>query len=82
MKKQSQYTFKVGIYDNEPLVFKSKEGDYKGIYIDILTYIAEIENWELEFVEGTWNETYNALLNNEIFIIKLGNGYHSKEPKN
>lgn len=69
MKKQSQYTFKVGIYDNEPLVFKSKEGDYKGIYIDILTYIAEIENWELEFVEGTWNETYNALLNNEIDIM-------------
>jgi len=79
-KKQVQYTFKVGVYDNEPLVFKSREEEYKGIYIDILTYIAENENWELEFVEGTWNETYSALLSNDIDIM-TGIAYSAERTK-
>ncbi len=69
----SSYVFanqvKIGIYDNKPVMFHDKDGNYKGISIDILYHIAEKEGWELFFVQGTWSECLERLYNGNIDIM-------------
>ncbi|MBF0584197.1 MAG: transporter substrate-binding domain-containing protein [Magnetococcales bacterium] len=57
---------KVGVYQNEPGVFADKEGVIKGFYIDLLEKTAHKEGWKLEYVFGSWAETYQRLTNGEI----------------
>ncbi|RLF42552.1 MAG: hypothetical protein DRN17_07690, partial [Thermoplasmata archaeon] len=52
---------KVGVYENEPLIFTDKNGTVEGVYADIIRYIAEKEGWEIEYVHGTWDECLNRL---------------------
>ncbi len=60
-------TLKVGIYQNEPLVFQNTQGgQVQGLTIDVLSYIAEQEDWELEFVPGTWSDCLEWLQQGEI----------------
>ena len=59
-------TLKVGIYQNEPLVFQNTQGQVQGLTIDVLSYIAEQEDWELEFVPGTWSDCLERLQQGEI----------------
>lgn len=52
---------RVGVYENEPKVYSDSDGRPTGIFVDLLTAIAEEEGWELEFVSGTWSEGLEAL---------------------
>jgi ABC-type amino acid transport substrate-binding protein len=65
---QAQTSVIVGIYQNEPLVFTDAEGIAKGIYPEILNYIARIEGWEFEYLEDTWTALIDRL---EIGTIDL-----------
>lgn len=56
----------VGVYSNKPLVFQNEAGQYQGFTIDILHYIAEQEDWTLQFVSGSWTECLKRLENEEI----------------
>jgi hypothetical protein len=40
----------VRVYENKPLTFTDTNGTTKGVYADILNYIAEKEGWEIEHV--------------------------------
>ena len=60
---------KVGVYENEPLIFTDKNGTVEGVYADIIRYIAEKEGWEIEYVHGTWDECLNRLRNGSIDIL-------------
>ena len=60
---------KVGVYQNAPQVFVEKDGTPKGIYIDLLSRIAELENWQLEFVQGTFADGLEAVKNGHIDIM-------------
>lgn len=62
----AERTVKVGVYQNEPGVFADKNGEIKGFYIDLLNSTATKEGWKLEYVYGTWAETYQRLINGEI----------------
>ena len=42
---------RVGIYQNEPLVFVDEDGHPSGFYVDLLDAIAAEEGWDLEYVE-------------------------------
>ncbi|MEO5363394.1 MAG: transporter substrate-binding domain-containing protein [Magnetococcus sp. DMHC-8] len=57
---------KVGVYQNEPGVFADKDGVVKGFYIDLLEHTAAKEGWKLQYVFGSWAETYQRLINGEI----------------
>ncbi|HOW81536.1 MAG TPA: ATP-binding protein [Spirochaetota bacterium] len=59
----------VGIYENEPKVFTSDNGKPAGIFIDIIEFIAEKENWKLKYVPGTWDEGLNRLEKGQIDIM-------------
>jgi PAS domain S-box-containing protein len=57
---------KVGVYSNKPLVFQDAQGEYQGLSIDVLRYVAEQEGWKLLFIPGTWPECLQRLEKNEI----------------
>jgi two-component sensor histidine kinase/ABC-type amino acid transport substrate-binding protein len=59
---------RVGVYENSPLVYSDESGMFKGFTIDLLHYIAEKEDWTIEFVPGTWDECLNRLENHETDI--------------
>ncbi len=62
----SERVVKVGVYQNEPGVFADKNGVIKGFYIDLLEHSAAKHGWKLEFVYGSWAESYQRLQNGEI----------------
>lgn len=62
-------TLKVGAYDNKPKVYQTTENQAAGIFPDILNFIAERENWQLEYVFGTWEEGLSRLEKGEIDIM-------------
>jgi len=60
---------KVGIYNNEPLIFTDTDGKGKGIFADIIEHVASNEGWQIEYVAGTWQQCLSSLKNNEIDIL-------------
>jgi PAS domain S-box-containing protein len=62
-------SIKVGVYDNEPKVYLNDKNMASGLFPDILNYIAQKENWKLDYVFGTWEEGLNRLKNGEIDIM-------------
>lgn len=60
---------RVGVYQNYPLMFKADNGDASGFGYDILNELAEREGWDLEFVFGTWSETFSRVKNGEVDLI-------------
>ena len=61
-------TVKVGVYDNYPIVFQDKNGEFSGLSVDVLKYIAEKENWNIEYVFGSWHECIKRLDHGEIDV--------------
>ncbi len=61
-------TLKIGIYDNKPKVYLDN-GVAAGLFPDILNYIAQRENWRLDYVFGTWDEGLNRLALGEIDVM-------------
>jgi signal transduction histidine kinase len=60
---------RVGIYENAPKVFTDDEGRASGIFVEILELIAEQEDWELEYIPGTWPEGLARLDSSEIDLM-------------
>jgi ABC-type amino acid transport substrate-binding protein len=76
----AQDIIRVGIYQNEPLVFTDADGITKGIYPEILDYIAKMEGWRIEYVEGSWSECIGRLERGEIDLL-VGIGYSEERSK-
>jgi PAS domain S-box-containing protein len=49
-------TLRVGIYDNNPLVFRDAGGQPRGIFIDLLEAIAERRALDFEYVHGSFSD--------------------------
>ena len=47
---------RVGFFDNPPKLFHGMQGTPKGIFPEIIEEIAKKENWQIEWVPGTWSE--------------------------
>ena len=60
---------RVGCYHNPPKVGIDENGEPVGFFIDIIKYVAKAENWELEFVNGTWKEGLDRLEAGEIDLM-------------
>ena len=60
---------KVGIYQNEPLIFADNTGTAKGIFADILEYIAFKEEWTIQYLAGTFQQGLERLKTGEIDIL-------------
>ncbi|MFA5009429.1 MAG: PAS domain S-box protein [Candidatus Paceibacterota bacterium] len=62
-------TFRVGVYDNAPKIYKDANGTIKGFWADITNAIAKKENWNLVYVYGTWDEGLARLEKGEIDMM-------------
>ena len=60
---------KVGIYENKPKIFTDDDGNPAGLWLDIISYIANKEDWQIEYVHGTWTQCLERLKNNEIDMM-------------
>lgn len=60
---------RVGMYENEPLVFTGADGRPRGICIDTLQHVAAAEGWELDYVRGSWPECFERLEQGEIDLL-------------
>jgi len=66
---EADRTVRVGLYNNKPLVFMDKNGNPKGIFVDILERIAEKEQWTLKYVYGSWPDCIDRLEAGEIDLM-------------
>jgi ABC-type amino acid transport substrate-binding protein/nitrogen-specific signal transduction histidine kinase/ActR/RegA family two-component response regulator len=60
---------RIGYYENPPKLFGGFEDKPKGIFPEIIEDIARKENWQLEWVTGTWQEGLNRLESGTIDIL-------------
>jgi HD-GYP domain-containing protein (c-di-GMP phosphodiesterase class II)/ABC-type amino acid transport substrate-binding protein len=60
---------KVGYDDEYPLGFKDVNGIPSGYVVEIFNKFAEKENYEIEYIYGTWSENLTKLKNDEIDVI-------------
>jgi len=60
---------RVGIFQNEPIVFIDDQGRPQGLNIDLLNEIARQENWSLEYVFGTWSDDLLRLRDHDIDLL-------------
>lgn len=59
------------MYEHNPLAYKGPDGKYAGLSIEILEHIASKEQWELEYLHGTWPECLQRLEDGEIDLQVL-----------
>lgn len=65
----SKQKVRVGVYQNSPKVAISSDGKPEGIFIDVIEAIAQKEDWQLEYVAGTWAEGLARLETGDIDLM-------------
>ncbi|MBS3762486.1 MAG: PAS domain S-box protein [Planctomycetes bacterium] len=60
---------RVGVYQNRPKVFLDEAGTPRGFFPEIIEAIAEIEEWRIQYVPGSWLECLNNLENGDIDLL-------------
>ncbi len=66
---QAQTVVRVGVFQNQPIVFRDDQLQYQGIAIDLLRDIAGREDWQLEYVFGPWKTLLAKLDRGEIDLL-------------
>lgn len=61
-------SIRVGVYDNQPKIYV-EDGIAQGFWADITNYIAAQENWQVDYIHGSWAEGLERLENNEIDLM-------------
>src|SRR6056297_812584 len=59
----------VGIYQNPPLVGMSEEGDAEGFFVDIVNYIADEEDWTLNYSLDSLNQNFKKIETDELDLL-------------
>jgi PAS domain S-box-containing protein len=65
----SPVVVKVGMYENKPKIFTDDNGNPAGFWPDIISYIANKQGWQIEYVHGTWSECLDRLEANLIDMM-------------
>ncbi len=60
---------RIGVYENNPKIYTAANGSVTGFWPDLITHIANKENWNIKYVHGSWNECLQRLLENKIDIM-------------
>jgi signal transduction histidine kinase/CheY-like chemotaxis protein len=68
-KVKANTTVKVGVYQSRPLSFIEKEGEVKGLFIDVIEHIAQKENWTIDYVPETWTQCLKNLEVGDIDVL-------------
>lgn len=65
----SAQTLVVGVYENEPKVYTSAEGQPAGLFIDLLQAMAPLEGWQLDYRQCQWQQCLDLLKAGKIDIM-------------
>lgn len=60
---------RVGIYENEPLVFTGPQGQPQGIYVDLLEHVAGQEGWQVEYTWCEWPDCLARLEQGDLDLM-------------
>ena len=74
---------RVGVYENRPLFFTDADRKVKGIFADILNYVAKKEGWTIEYVNKSWIECYEDLRSGKLadaVPVPVGHGAQPGSP--
>jgi len=63
---EAQETIRVGVFNSEPLIEVGEQGQPRGLFIDLVEHIAQIENWKIQYVPGSWNECFERAKSGEV----------------
>ncbi len=64
-----QRVVRVGAFNYYPGIFKDKDGQIKGFYVDALADIAKRENIRFEYVYGSWSEGLERIKSGEVDVL-------------
>jgi phosphoserine phosphatase RsbU/P len=59
----------VGLHDNTPLIFTDADSQIKGIAVDILSYIARKEGWDVQYLPGAYAQCIRRLETGTIDLL-------------
>lgn len=77
----SAEVIRAGIYDNKPKVFVDEDGKPAGFFVDITEEIAKRNNFQVEYVYGTWADNLAKLERGELDVL-LDVSYSDERAKN
>lgn len=60
---------KVAIYPNPPKIYRDTDGVVKGFWPDVINYIAQRENWSIEYVDGTFEQGLERVKQGEVDMM-------------
>jgi|GEM_PF-1584653 len=60
---------RVGITQDPPVLWMDEQGEVKGFFADILAHVAQQEDWQLEYVSGSWCELIPLLHIGDIDLL-------------
>ena len=49
-------TLRVGLYDNAPKIYRDREGQPAGLFVELLDAVAREEGWRLQYVSCQWSD--------------------------
>ncbi|WP_457559391.1 transporter substrate-binding domain-containing protein [Candidatus Harpocratesius sp.] len=61
----------VGIYDNYPFAYQNQDGTYNGIYVDLISYIAQKEDWNINLIFDSWENLISRLDAGNLDIMSI-----------
>lgn len=64
-----ELNLKVGYYDNAPKTFENENGQARGIFPELLTYIASKERWNITWIKGDWEDCLIRLNDSDIDVM-------------
>ncbi|MBI1425403.1 MAG: EAL domain-containing protein [Gammaproteobacteria bacterium] len=73
--------YKVGVFDNRPIIFEQSPGHYAGISVDLLDSIEAQEDIKFDYVYGAWKDVLGKLEDGEIDLI-VGIAYTPERAEN
>lgn len=62
-------TVRVGAYNNPPKIRIGEKGKVTGFWPELISNIAEKENWDITYIKGSWPEGLTNLRNDKIDIM-------------
>lgn len=62
-------TLRVGLYENAPKVFRDRDGQPAGLFVELLDAIARKEGWRLQYVPCQWSDCLARLENGTLDLM-------------
>ncbi len=69
LAEDKKLVVKVGVFQLAPMVYIDDNGTPQGIFVDVIEAIASEEDWEIEYVEGTWNDGLERVKKGQIDLM-------------